>query len=59
MYMYRQHKIMIGKMKGGQGNNRNRELLTKGWAGKRCAGKNSRRVRSFFKGNTNPNSIRV
>jgi hypothetical protein len=59
MYMYRQHKIMIGKMKGGQGNNRNRELLTIGWAGKRWAGKNSRRVRSLFKGNTNPNSIGV
>jgi hypothetical protein len=59
MYMYRQHKIMRGKMKGGQGNNRNRELLMKGRAGKRWAGKNSRRVRSLFKGNANPNSIGV
>jgi hypothetical protein len=59
MYMYGQHKIMREKMKGGQGNNRNRELLTKEWAGKRWAGKNSIWVRSLFKGNVNPNSIGV
>ncbi len=33
--MYRQYEIMIEKMKGGQGNNRNRELLMKGWAGEK------------------------